>query len=65
MRNFDEDLLRRFAAKILAPHQVISNVALETAERIIRVWKQIKGDLVMDPDAKQRVTERMRTFPLT
>ena len=65
VRNFDEELLRRFAAKILVPHQVISNVALETAERIIRVWTEIKGGLVMDPDAKQLVTERMRIFPLT
>jgi serine/threonine-protein kinase HipA len=65
VRNFDEELLRGFAEKILVPYQVISNMALETAERIIRVWAEIKGDLVMDADAKERVTERMRIFPLT
>jgi hypothetical protein len=28
-------------------------------------WKQIEGDLVMNPAAKQRVSERMNAFPLT
>jgi serine/threonine-protein kinase HipA len=65
MRNFDEELLRRFAAKALVPDRVISDVALATSERIVRVWAEIKGDLVMDADAKRRVTERMRVFPLT
>jgi serine/threonine-protein kinase HipA len=65
VRNFDEQLLRRFAEKILVPHQVISDVALETAKRIIRVWPKIEGDLVMDPHAKERVTERLSIFPLT
>ena len=65
VRNFDEDLLRRFAVKVLVPQRVVSEAALETAERIMRVWPEIRGDLVMDQDAKERVTERMRTFPLT
>jgi serine/threonine-protein kinase HipA len=65
VRNLDEQLLHRFAEKILVPHRVISDLALETAERIMQVWPKIEGDLVMDPDAKERVTERMRIFPLT
>jgi serine/threonine-protein kinase HipA len=65
VRNFDEDLLRRFAVKVLVPQRVVSEAALETAERIMRVWPEIRGDLVMDQNAKERVTERMRTFPLT
>ena len=65
VRNFDELLLRRFAEKILVPHRVISDVALETAERITQVWPKIDGDLIMDSGAKERVTERMRIFPLT
>jgi serine/threonine-protein kinase HipA len=65
VRNFDEQLLRRFAEKILVPHRVVSDVALETAERIMQVWPKIEGHLVMDPRAKERVTERMRIFPLT
>jgi serine/threonine-protein kinase HipA len=65
VRSFDEELLRRFADRILVPHQVIADVALETAERIMGIWPKIKEDLVMDPDAKERVTERMRSFPLT
>jgi serine/threonine-protein kinase HipA len=65
VRSFDKELLRRFADRILVPHQVIADVALETAERIMGIWPKIKEDLVMDPDAKERVTERMRFFPLT
>jgi len=65
VRNFDEKLLRRFAAKALVPDRAISDVALETSERLVRVWEEIKGDLVLDADAKRRVTERMRVFPLT
>jgi len=65
VRNFDEQLLRRLAEKMLVPHQVISDVAQETAERIMQVWPKIEGDLVMDPRAKERVTERLGIFPLT
>jgi serine/threonine-protein kinase HipA len=65
VRSFDVELLRRFADRILVPHQVIAEVALETAERMMGIWPKIKEGLVMDPDAKDRVTERMRSFPLT
>jgi serine/threonine-protein kinase HipA len=65
VRNFDEQLLRRFAEKIMVPHRVISDVALETAERIMQIWLKIEGDLVMAAHAKERVTERMQIFPLT
>jgi len=65
VRNFDEQLLRRFAEKILVPHRVVSDVALETAGRIMQVWPKIERDLVMDPRAKARVTARLGIFPLT
>jgi serine/threonine-protein kinase HipA len=49
----------------MVPHRVISDVALETAERIMQIWLKIEGDLVMAAHAKERVTERMQIFPLT
>lgn len=65
VRKFDEDLLRQFAERIKVPFQTISDVALETSERMVRVWAEIERDLVMDPQAKARVGERMSIFPLT
>jgi serine/threonine-protein kinase HipA len=65
VRKFNEELLGRFAAKALVPDRVISDVALETSERIVRVWSQIGKDLAMNSDAKESVSERMRIFPLT
>ena len=65
IRNFDEDLLSRFSARLPVPAQLISDVALETAETLARLWKQMQPGLPMDADAKQRVSERLRLFPLT
>jgi serine/threonine-protein kinase HipA len=65
VRNFDEDLLRKFAERIKVPFQTVSDVALETSERMVRAWAEIERDLVMDPGAKHRVSERMSIFPLT
>ena len=65
VRKFDEKLLRRFAGKLPVPERLIFDVALETAERVARMWPQVNGDLPMTSDAKERVTERIQTFPLT
>jgi serine/threonine-protein kinase HipA len=65
IRKFDEELLRRFAARVPVPQKVIVDAATETAERIVRVWPSLKDELPMDGEAKQRVSERIRLFPLT
>jgi serine/threonine-protein kinase HipA len=65
IRNFDEELLGRFSAKLPIPAQLISDTALETAEKIVQTWNQIRADLPMDSDAKIRVSERIKLFPLT
>jgi serine/threonine-protein kinase HipA len=65
IRNFDEELLGRFSAKLPIPAQLISDTALKTAEKLVQTWNQIRADLPMDSDAKTRVSERMKLFPLT
>ncbi len=65
IRNFDEELLRRFAGRVPVPEKVIVDAAMETAEKIVRVWPSLKDELPMDAEAKQRVSQRIRLFPLT
>jgi serine/threonine-protein kinase HipA len=65
VRNINETLLRRFADKALMPAEAVLKPAIEISEKIVLTWKQMKGDLVMDPVAKQRVSERMNAFPVT
>jgi serine/threonine-protein kinase HipA len=65
VRNINETLLRRFADKALMPAEAVLKPAIEISEAIVLTWKQIEADLVMDPAAKQRVSERMNAFPLT
>jgi serine/threonine-protein kinase HipA len=65
IRKFDEDLLKRFAAKVPVPEKVIVDAAMETAEKIVRVWPSLKDELPMGAGAKERVSERIRLFPLT
>ena len=64
-RKFDEDLLTRFAAKIPVPERLIPDAAMQTAERMVSTWTQIREELVMSSEAKQLVTKRMQIFPLT
>jgi serine/threonine-protein kinase HipA len=65
VRNINETLLRSFADKALMPAEAVLKPAIEISEKIVLTWKEIEGDLVMDPAAKQRVSERMNAFPLT
>jgi serine/threonine-protein kinase HipA len=65
VRKFDETLLRRFAAKLPVPERFIFDAALHTAEQIVQTWPQIRDDLPMTSEAKDRVMERILTFPLT
>jgi len=65
VRNFDEALLRRFAARVPVPEKVIVDAALETAETMVRVWPSLRDDLPMEREAIAQVSERIRVFPLT
>jgi len=65
VRNFDEALLRRFAARVPVPEKLILDAALETAEKIVQVWPALNHDLPIDREAAQRVNDRIKTFPLT
>ena len=65
VRKFDLELLARFAAKIPVPERQILDAAMQTAERIVNTWPQIREASVMNPEAQERVTKRMQLFPLT
>jgi serine/threonine-protein kinase HipA len=65
VRNFDDELLRRFAARLPVPARLVLDTATETAERTVSVWQQLQRELPMDADARVRVWERMKLFPLT
>jgi serine/threonine-protein kinase HipA len=65
IRKFDGALLRRFAVRVPVPEKVILDAAMETAEKIARVWPRLRDELPMVDEAKERVSERIRVFPLT
>lgn len=65
VREFDQALLRRFADRIMVPYQAVADVALETADRTVREWAARHQDLPMGTVAKERISERMRIFPIT
>jgi serine/threonine-protein kinase HipA len=65
VRRFDRALLRRFTDRIKVPFQAVSDIALATGERIVREWAACEQDLPMDPQAKECVSQRIRTFPIT
>ncbi len=65
VRNFDLELLKRFLAKIPAPGTPLVETALETAGRIGRGWPAFRAGVTMPAEAQSRVTERIRSFPLT
>lgn len=65
IRKFDEKLLRRFAVKVPIPERVVFDAAFQTAERVVRTWPQLHSFLPLSLAAKERVTERLRLFPLT
>jgi serine/threonine-protein kinase HipA len=65
VRKFDLELLARFAAQIPVPERQILDAAMQTAERIVNTWPQIREASVMNPEAQERVTKRMQLFPLT
>ena len=65
VRNFDLELLKKFAARVPVPEKVILDAALQTAQRIVKVWPGLRWNLPMEEEAANLVTERIRSFPLT
>jgi serine/threonine-protein kinase HipA len=65
VRKFDDELLKRFTAKLPVPAKLIIDTAMETSERIVKMWPPLQPDLPMDSDSKRRVTQRISLFPLT
>jgi serine/threonine-protein kinase HipA len=65
VRHLDVALLKRFAAKAMLPEAVVIETALDTAEKLVKIWREINADLPLANGARQRIEERFQYLPLT
>jgi hypothetical protein len=61
----DERLLERFASRALVPKNLVLEVALATAERIVRAWARISSELPISQQAHEKIDEQLQYVPLT
>lgn len=61
----DKELLERFAAKARVPTALVVETALETAERLVKAWSRLKGDLPIDKEGREQVDEQLNYVPIT
>jgi serine/threonine-protein kinase HipA len=64
-KNLDKLLLERFAVKAGLPKHTVTQTALETAEKTVRVWSEMAPDLPLHNHVKERIDEQLRYVPLT
>ena len=61
----DELLLERFASRALVPKNLVLDVALDTAERIVDAWPRMSPELPISLPVREKIDEQLRYVPLT
>jgi len=61
----DRELLQRFADKARVPTALVVETAVETAERVVKAWSRLKGELPIDLDGRERIDEQLKYVPMT
>lgn len=61
----DTELLERFAIRARVPSMLVIETGLETAERIVKAWAQLKSDLPLDAESKERIDQQLKYVPIT
>lgn len=61
----DVKLLERFAARAKVPSRLVTQTALETAERIVNKWSQIADDLPLDKKSREKINQQFKYVPIT
>jgi serine/threonine-protein kinase HipA len=61
----DERLLERFASRSLVPKNLVLEVALATAERIVSAWSRLSPELPISQHVREKIDEQLRYVPLT
>jgi serine/threonine-protein kinase HipA len=64
-KNLDQPLLERFAVRAGLPKHMVVEVALETAEKTVRVWSEMAPSLPLADKAREQIDEQLRYIPLT
>ncbi|HZL26300.1 MAG TPA: type II toxin-antitoxin system HipA family toxin [Acidobacteriaceae bacterium] len=65
IRRFDKRLLQKFAEPLPIPAALIIDTAEQTAQSIVDVWPRLAPSLPMPAPMKEKVQQRLRSFPLT
>ncbi|HEX5433779.1 MAG TPA: HipA domain-containing protein [Candidatus Angelobacter sp.] len=64
-RYLDIELLDRFAVKARVPTSLVRDVALATAESIVKKWPELAGTLPFDAEWVERINEQLKYVPIT
>ncbi len=63
--HLDITLLERFAARAKVPRKLVTETALETAERIVKQWLRMARDLPLEKKSREKINEQLKYVPLT
>jgi hypothetical protein len=44
---------------------LVIDTGLETAERIVKAWAQLKSELPLDAESKERIDQQFKCVPIT
>lgn len=61
----DSELLESFTARARVPSRPVLDMALETAERTVKLWSESNADLPLDAGMRQKIDEQLNYVPLT
>jgi serine/threonine-protein kinase HipA len=61
----DIELLERFAIRARVPSMLVIETGLETAERTVKAWLQLKSELPLDAESKERINQQLKYVPIT
>jgi len=60
----DEALLERFANKARIPKAIVTEIAVQTLDRLVKVWKELAPGLPINKKARENIEAQFRYVPL-
>jgi serine/threonine-protein kinase HipA len=61
----DIELLERFAIRARVPTMLVIETGLETAERTVKAWLQLKSELPLDAESREKIDQQLKYVPIT
>jgi serine/threonine-protein kinase HipA len=61
----DIELLERFAIRARVPSMLVIETGLETAERTVKAWLQLKSELPLNAESREKINHQLKYVPIT